>query len=170
MSTLVMPQIDQSVLNDREKIVRDLKRFTNPINIISDPEGITPYETDALSAYKQKPMVVVLPENTTEVSNILKYCHENNIKIVPRGSGTGLSGGALPLADCVLLGLSKFNKILEIDFENRCVVTQPGVTNLSLTKAVEHNGFYYAPDPSSQIACSIGGNIAENSGGVHSLK
>jgi glycolate oxidase len=170
MSTLVMPQIDQSVLNDREKIVRDLKRFTNPINIISDPEGITPYETDALSAYIQKPMVVVLPENTTEVSNILKYCHENNIKIVPRGSGTGLSGGALPLADCVLLGLSKFNKILEIDFENRCVVTQPGVTNLSLTKAVEHNGFYYAPDPSSQIACSIGGNIAENSGGVHSLK
>ena len=108
MSTLVMPQIDQSVLNGREKIVRDLKRFTSPINIISDPEGITPYETDALSAYKQKPMVVVLPENTTEVSNILKYCHENNIKIVPRGSGTGLSGGALPLADGVLLGLSKF--------------------------------------------------------------
>ena len=170
MSTLAMPQIDQSVLSDREKIVRDLKRFTNPINVIADAEGIVPYETDALTAYKQKPMVVVLPESTAEVSDILKYCHKNNIKVVPRGAGTGLSGGALPLADCVLLGLSKFNKILEIDFENRCVVTQPGVTNLSLTKAVEHKGFYYAPDPSSQIACSIGGNIAENSGGVHSLK
>ncbi len=117
MSTLAMPKIDQSVLNDKESIVRDLKKFTNSINIISDPEGITPYETDALSAYKQKPMAVVLPENTAEVSDILKYCHKNNIKVVPRGSGTGLSGGALPLADCVLLGLSKFNKILEIDFE-----------------------------------------------------
>lgn len=168
--TLVMPKVDQLILDDKEKIVRDLKKFTNPINIISDLEGITPYETDALSAYKQKPMAVVLPENTSEVSNILKYCNEKNIKVVPRGAGTGLSGGALPLADCVLLGLGKFNKILEIDFENRCVVTQPGVTNLALTKAVEHKDFYYAPDPSSQIACSIGGNIAENSGGVHSLK
>jgi len=92
MSTLAMPKIDQSVLNDKESIVRDLKKFTNSINIISDPEGITPYETDALSAYKQKPMAVVLPENTAEVSDILKYCHKNNIKVVPRGSGTGLSG------------------------------------------------------------------------------
>ena len=170
MTALAMPKIDQLILDDKEKIVRDLKKYTSSINIISDPDGIIPYETDALTAFRKKPMAVVLPENTTEVSDILKYCHKNNIKVVPRGSGTGLSGGALPLADCVLLGLSKFNKILEIDFENRCVVTQPGVTNLSLTKAVEHKGFYYAPDPSSQITCSIGGNIAENSGGVHSLK
>ena len=111
-----------------------------------------------------------LEETTEEVSKVLKYCFENNIKVVPRGAGTGLSGGALPLQDCILVGLGKFNKILETDFENRCVVAQPGVTNLAITNAVQHEGFYYAPDPSSQIACSIGGNIAENSGGVHSLK
>jgi glycolate oxidase len=170
MCALAMPVVDEVILNLKDKIVRDLKKFTNLNNVIFDFDEVTPYETDALSAYKQKPMVVVLPENTEEVSNILKYCNQNNIKVVPRGAGTGLSGGALPLKDCVLLGLSKFNKILEIDFDNRCVVTQPGVTNLSITKAVENNEFYYAPDPSSQIACSIGGNIAENSGGVHSLK
>ena len=113
---------------------------------------------------------MVLPENTKEVSEILKYCNEENIKVVPRGAGTGLSGGALPLQDAILLGLGKFNKILEIDYENKCVITQPGVTNLGITHAVEHKGFYYAPDPSSQLACSIGGNVAENSGGVHSLK
>jgi glycolate oxidase len=104
------------------------------------------------------------------VSLILKYCYDNNVKVVPRGAGTGLSGSALPLEDSVLVVLGKFNKILEIDFENRCVVTQPGVTNLSITGAVQHEGFYYAPDPSSQMACSIGGNISTNAGGVHSLK
>jgi glycolate oxidase len=112
----------------------------------------------------------VLPKNTQEVSKILKYCNEENIKVIPRGAGTGLSGGALPLQDAILLGLGKFNKILEIDFENKCVVAQPGVTNLAITHAVQHKDFYYAPDPSSQLACSIGGNVAENSGGVHSLK
>jgi len=170
MTTLLMPEVDQRVLFDKDKITSDLKKFTNLINIISDSEAVTPYETDALSAYKQKPMLVVLPENTQEVSDILKYCNRNNIKVVPRGAGTGLSGGALPLKDCILLSLTKFNKILEVDYENRCVVTQPGVTNLSITEAVKDRGFYYAPDPSSQIACSIGGNIAENSGGVHCLK
>jgi glycolate oxidase len=113
---------------------------------------------------------VVLPENTKEVSEILKYCNQNKIKVVPRGAGTGLSGGSIPLKDCVLVSMGKFNKILQTDFENRCVVTQPGVTNLAITQAVQHKGYYYAPDPSSQLACSIGGNIAENSGGVHSLK
>ena len=116
------------------------------------------------------PMLVVLPENTAQVSAILKYAHANNIKIVPRGAGTSLSGGALPLEDGILLGLAKFSRVLDIDFANRCVVVQPGVTNLAITKAVEHKGFYYAPDPSSQIACTIGGNVAENSGGVHCLK
>ena len=128
------------------------------------------YETDGLTAYKQMPMLVVLPETTTQVSQILKYANANGIKIVPRGAGTSLSGGALPLEDGILLGLAKFNRILEIDFENRCAVVQPGVTNLGITKAVEHKGFYYAPVPSSQIACTIGGNVAENSGGVHCLK
>jgi len=114
--------------------------------------------------------VVVLPETTEQVSRVLRYCHAAGIKVVPRGAGTSLSGGALPLADGILLGLGKFNRILDIDFANRCVVAQPGVTNLAITHAVQHEGFYYAPDPSSQIACTIGGNVAENSGGVHCLK
>jgi glycolate oxidase len=129
-----------------------------------------PFESDGLTAYRQLPMVVVLPSTTQQVSNVLRYCHDNNIKVVPRGAGTSLSGGALPLEDGVLLGMSKFNKIREIDFDNRVVVAEPGVTNLGISNAVAHRGFYYAPDPSSQIACTIGGNIAENSGGVHCLK
>jgi glycolate oxidase len=111
-----------------------------------------------------------LPATTAEVSAILSYCHANKLKVVPRGAGTSLSGGALPLADGILLGLAKFNRILDIDFANRAAVVQPGVTNLAITRAVEAEGFYYAPDPSSQIACTIGGNVAENSGGVHCLK
>ena len=133
-------------------------------------DEIRPYETDALAAYKQAPLLVVLPETVKEISEILRYCNDNKIKVVPRGAGTGLSGGSLPLEDCILLAMGKFNKILELDYENRCVVTQPCVTNLAITQAVQDKGFYYAPDPSSQIACSIGGNVAENSGGVHSLK
>src|SRR6202022_4196150 len=120
--------------------------------------------------YRQLPMVVVLPETTRQVSRVLRYCHDEGVRVVPRGAGTSLSGGALPLADGVLLGMAKFNRILDIDYENRCVVAQPGVTNLAITQAVEDAGFYYAPDPSSQIACTIGGNVAENSGGVHCLK
>ncbi len=138
--------------------------------VISSAAEMLPYESDGLMAYRQPPMVVVLPDTTEQVSKVLKYCHENGIKVVPRGSGTSLSGGALPLADAVLLGLGKFKRVREIDFDNRAVVVEPGVTNLAISQAVAHAGFYYAPDPSSQIACSIGGNVAENSGGVHSLK
>ena len=170
MSELVLPKVDESTILNRNKIVSKLKKITKLENVLDHNDEIKPYETDALSAYKQKPLVVVLPENTQEVSKILKYCNEEKIKIIPRGAGTGLSGGALPLQDAILLGLGKFNKILEIDFDNKCVTAQPGVTNLSITHAVQHRGFYYAPDPSSQLACSIGGNVAENSGGVHSLK
>jgi len=170
MSELALPKVDQSTILNRDKIVNKLKRIIKSENVLDHNDEIKPYETDALSAYKQKPLAVVLPENTQEVSNILKYCNEEKIKIIPRGAGTGLSGGALPLNDAILLGLGKFNKILEIDFDNKCVIAQPGVTNLSITHAVQHKGFYYAPDPSSQLACSIGGNVAENSGGVHSLK
>ena len=129
-----------------------------------------PYESDGLTAYRQLPMVVVLPETTAQVSAVLAYCHREGIKVVPRGAGTSLSGGALPLGDGVLLGLAKFNRIREIDFDNRVAVVEPGVTNLAVSQAVEQAGFYYAPDPSSQIACTIGGNVAENSGGVHCLK
>ncbi len=170
MTSLKMPKVDKQILKEKDQIVKDIANFTNRINILSEIEELKPYETDGLSAYKQTPMLVVLPENTKEVSKILSYCNKRKIKVVPRGAGTGLAGSALPLADCVLLGLGKFNKILEKDFKNRCVVAQPGVTNLAITHAVQDKGFYYAPDPSSQIACSIGGNVAENSGGVHSLK
>ncbi len=170
MSELALPKIDKSTILNRNKIVSNLKKIIKSENVLDHHDEIKPYETDALSAYKQKPLVVVLPENVQEVSKILKYCNGEKIKVIPRGAGTGLSGGALPLQDAILLGLGKFNKILEIDFNNKCVVSQPGVTNLAITHAVQHKGFYYAPDPSSQLACSIGGNVAENSGGIHSLK
>jgi len=170
MTKLAMPKIDRKLIAKKAEVVADLKKIIKAENIIDHKDEIKPFETDALSAYKQKPLVVVFPENTKDVSNILAYCNKKRIKVVPRGAGTGLSGGALPLADSILLCLGKFNKIISVDYGNRCVVAQPGVTNLSITQAVEDKGFYYAPDPSSQIACSIGGNVAENSGGVHSLK
>ena len=128
------------------------------------------YECDALPARTQRPLAVVLPSTTAQVSAILAYCNRTGLKIVPRGAGTSLSGGSLPLADGIVLGFGKMNRVLEVDFDNRCAVVQPGVTNLGVTNAVKYRGFYYAPDPSSQIACSIGGNVAENSGGVHCLK
>jgi len=170
MSNVALPKIDQSIIERKKYIFSKLKKLTAPENFLSHEAEIKPYETDALAAYKQMPLGVILPESTEEVSNILKFCYQENIKVVPRGAGTGLSGGALPLQDAILISLTKFNKILDIDFANKCVVAQPGVTNLSITHAVQHKGFYYAPDPSSQLACSIGGNVAENSGGVHSLK
>ncbi len=138
--------------------------------MIAAPAALRAYESDGLTAYRQPPLVAVLPSPTAEVAAVLRYCHGRKLKVVPRGSGTSLSGGALPLADGVLLGLGKLNRILEIDIENRCAIVQPGVPNLAISHAVADRGFYYAPDPSSQIACSIGGNVAENSGGVHCLK
>ena len=170
MSNLAMPKIDRKLIGKKKDIVADLKKIIKVENILYHEDELRPFETDALSAYKQKPLLVVFPENTNEVSKLLSYCNEHRIKVVPRGAGTGLSGGALPMADSILLCLGKFKKIIDIDYRNRCVVAQPGVTNLSITEAVQDRGFYYAPDPSSQIACSIGGNVAENSGGVHSLK
>ena len=167
---LLMPEPDQEVLSRRAQIVAALQAIVPGEGVITSEVERRAYESDGLTAYRQPPMVVVLPSTTAQVSQILRYCHENNVRIVPRGAGTSLSGGALPLEDAVLLGLGKFNRILDIDFANRCAVVQPGVTNLGVTHAVQHEGFYYAPDPSSQIACTIGGNIAENSGGVHCLK
>jgi glycolate dehydrogenase FAD-linked subunit len=165
-----MPEADGAVLARREKIVAALRQIVPGEGVIAGEREMRPYETDGLTAYRQLPMVVVLPETTAQVSEVLRYCHDEGIKVVPRGAGTSLSGGALPLADGVLLGLAKFNRIREIDLANRLAVVEPGVTNLAVTNAVADEGFYYAPDPSSQIACTIGGNIAENSGGVHCLK
>src|SRR4029079_11074424 len=168
--SVVMPAADQAVLARRAQIVADLQEIVPGEGVIAAERAMRPYESDGLTAYRQLPMVVVLPETTDQVSAVLRYCHDNGIKVVPRGAGTSLSGGALPLTDGVLLGMAKFNRIREIDFANRVAVVEPGVTNLAVTDAVAHAGFYYAPDPSSQIACTIGGNVAENSGGVHCLK
>jgi glycolate oxidase len=165
-----MPAPDQSVLARRDRIVAGLRAIVPGEGVIAAEREMRPYESDGLTAYRQLPMVVVLPETTEQVSRVLAFCHAERIKVVPRGAGTSLSGGALPLEDGVLLGMAKFNRIREIDFANRVAVVEPGVTNLAVTQAVEQAGFYYAPDPSSQIACTIGGNVAENSGGVHCLK
>lgn len=167
---LTMPVPDQTVLGRRAEIIEALRQIVPGEGVISSQSEMRAYESDGLTAYRQLPMVVVLPETVDQISRILRWCFENGVKVVPRGAGTSLSGGALPLADAVLLGLGKLNRILEIDYNDRLVVAQPGVTNLAITRAVENQGFYYAPDPSSQIACSIGGNVAENSGGVHCLK
>jgi glycolate oxidase len=167
---LKMPIPDAAAIGRRAEIAAALRRIVPGEGVIEAPVEMRAYETDGLTAYRQLPLVVVLPETTDQVAQVLRYAHENAIKVVPRGAGTSLSGGALPLADGILLGMARFNRILEIDFANRCAVVQPGVTNLGITRAVEQRGFYYAPDPSSQIACSIGGNVAENSGGVHCLK
>src|SRR5882757_7749674 len=168
--SVIMPDADQAVLARRAQIVADLQAIVPGEGVISAERAMRPFESDGLTAYKQLPMVVVLPETTDQVAKVLRYCHANGIRVVPRGAGTSLSGGALPLVDGVLLGMGKFNRIREIDFDNRVAVVEPGVTNLAITQAVEHAGYYYAPDPSSQIACTIGGNLAENSGGVHCLK
>src|SRR3954470_6918244 len=167
---IMMPASDQAVLVRRAEIVAALRAIVPGEGVIDTPAEMRAYESDGLTAYRQPPMVVVLPDTTEQVSLVLKYCAGQGIKVVPRGSGTSLSGGARPREGGVPLGLGKFKRIREIDFDNRAVVTEPGVTNLAISQAVAHAGFYYAPDPSSQIACSIGGNVAENSGGVHCLK
>jgi glycolate oxidase len=165
-----MPVPDAATIARRDEIAAALRRIVPGEGVIvAEPERRA-YESDGLTAYRQPPLVVVLPSTVAEVAAVLRYCSDESIKIVPRGAGTSLSGGALPLADGVLLGMAKFNRILDIDYDNRCVVVQPGVTNLGISNAVAGAGFYYAPDPSSQIACTIGGNVAENSGGVHCLK
>jgi glycolate oxidase len=167
---IAMPKPDPAVLQRRAQIAEALRKIVPGEGVIDAPEELRVYETDGLTAYRQIPMLVVLPSTVEQVSAILAYCHANGVKVVPRGAGTSLSGGALPVADGIVLGMAKFNRILAIDYDNRCVVAQTGVTNLAITEAVAAQGFYYAPDPSSQIACTIGGNVAENSGGVHCLK
>jgi glycolate oxidase len=160
---------DPTIVSRRDEIVARLRTIV-PDGVIDDDAGLRVYDRDALTAYSAKPLVCVLPKTKEQVAAILKLASEEGVFIIPRGAGTSLSGGSLPRGDAILLGLSRMNRIIEVDYENRCVVAEPGVTNLNITKAVEGRGFYYAPDPSSQIACTIGGNIAENSGGLHCLK
>ena len=147
-----------------------LAEFLPPHACLTSHETKRPYECDGLTAYNQVPRVVVVPETREQVERVVKLCAEFAVPLVSRGAGTGLSGGALPLADGCLMSLARFNRVLDIDIENRSATVEPGVRNIAISEAVAGHGLYYAPDPSSQIACTIGGNVAENSGGVHSLK
>ena len=166
MKPLIAPSRD----NTRRKLAAQLRRILPAASILATDEQLRPYECDGLSAYRQLPLLAVLPDKVAQIQAILALCSAARVPVVARGAGTGLSGGALPLADGVLLNLGKLNRILEIDAANRSARVQPGVRNISISEAVAHLGLYYAPDPSSQIACTIGGNVAENSGGIHCLK
>ncbi|MEM7525569.1 MAG: FAD-binding protein, partial [Pseudomonadota bacterium] len=165
-----MPTPSAAVLARRDDLIARLEAVLPSERVISDPEETRVYECDALTAYKCPPLAAVLPSSTEEVAAVLKICHEMNVPVVPRGSGTSLAGGALPTADCVILGVARMAEVLETDYENRFIRVQTGRTNLSVTGAVEEEGFFYAPDPSSQLACAIAGNVAMNSGGAHCLK
>jgi glycolate oxidase len=165
-----LPAPKRDVLANRESIVAGLRRIVPGEGVIADALRLKPYETDGLAIYRQPPLAVVLPETTEQVAEILRFCHANGVRVVPRGAGTSLSGGALPLADSVVVGMMRMNRILEVDYADRCAVVQAGVTNLAITGAVQAQGFFYAPDPSSQLACMIGGNVNMNSGGAHCLK
>ncbi len=165
-----MPVPSAAVLAKRSQVIARLKEALPYESVIDGENELRAYECDGLTAYRCPPLAAVLPSSTEEVVSVLKICSEMNVPVVPRGSGTSLAGGSLPTADSVVLGVSKMNSVLEIDYENRFIRVQAGITNLGVTDAVEANGFFYAPDPSSQLACAIGGNIGMNAGGAHCLK
>ena len=170
MSTIEMPKPDQSVLDRKAQIVEALCKVLPFDSVIFDEHETRAYECDGLTAYRCPPLVAVLPRTSQECAAAMRVCHDLNVTVVPRGAGTSLAGGALPTADCVILGTARLKGVLEVDYDNRIIRVQSGVTNLSVTGLVEDDGFFYAPDPSSQLACAIAGNIAMNSGGAHCLK
>lgn len=165
-----MPAPNTDVLSRKPELVSKLRAVLGPLGVIDAPEEVKAYECDALAAYRCPPLVAVLPSTTEEVAQVLRICFEMGVPVVPRGAGTSLAGGALPTADCVILGVARMRDVLVVDFPNRVIKVQTGITNLSVTGEVEGDGFFYAPDPSSQLACAIAGNIAMNSGGAHCLK
>ena len=170
MHTTIQPTPDARVIGRRVAIVRDLERLLGAGRVIADEDGRRAFETDGLTAYRCMPLAVVLPRTTEEVARTLKYAHDNAIKVIPRGAGTSLCGGALPAEDAIVIGVSRMNRVLEVDTENRFARVETGITNLGISAAVQPHGFFYAPDPSSQLACTLAGNIAMNSGGAHCLK
>ena len=170
MSTIEMPKPDRSVIDRKALIVDALCKVLPSDSVIFDEHETRAYECDGLTAYRCPPMVAVLPRTSQECAAAMRVCHEMNVTVVPRGAGTSLAGGALPTADCVILGTTRLKDVLEVDYDNRIIRVQTGVTNLSVTGMVEDDGYFYAPDPSSQLACAIAGNIAMNSGGAHCLK
>lgn len=170
MSHIALPEPDRSIIARRDAIVTDLSRLIGADLVIADEDGRRAFETDALTAYRRMPLAVVLPRSTDEVARVMRYCSDSGLKIVPRGAGTSLAGGALPAEDAIVLCISKMNRVLEIDFEARFARVESGITNLAISEAVAPRGFFYAPDPSSQLACTLAGNLAMNSGGAHCLK
>ncbi|MCC0032534.1 MAG: FAD-binding protein [Brucellaceae bacterium] len=170
MPNIAFHEPDASVLARRAEIVAQLAEFVPPECLVTDPRELAPFETDAFTAYRRVPLAVVLPDTTQQVAKVLKYLALEKVPVVARGAGTSLSGGAIPQEDAVVIGLSRMNRILEVDYANRLARVQAGVTNLNISEAVSADGFFYAPDPSSQLACTIGGNIGMNSGGAHCLK
>ena len=170
MSTIAMPQPRADILARSSQIIAALKAALPEDTVISDPQETRAYECDALTAYRCPPLAVVLPRSTEEVAIAMRVCYENRVPVVPRGAGTSLSGGALPTADSVVISTIRLREILEVDTANRFIRVQTGVTNLAVSAELDADGFFYAPDPSSQLACTIAGNIAMNSGGAHCLK
>ena len=167
---IAQPPSKPDVIARRDEIVAGLRAILPASGVISEPLRLKPYETDGLPAYRQTPLAVALPETTEQVASVLRFLHGMGVRVIPRGAGTSLSGGALPMADSVVVGLMRMNRILDIDYADRCATVQAGVTNIGITQAVADEGFFYAPDPSSQLACMIGGNVGMNSGGAHCLK
>jgi len=164
------PAPKPEILDRRDAIVADLRALLPETGVIAEAIRLKPYETDGLSAYRQPPLAVALPETTEQVAAVLRYCHEQGVRVIPRGAGTSLSGGALPMEDAVVVGMMRMNRILDVNYPDRFAVVQAGVTNIGITNHVAPDGFFYAPDPSSQLACMIGGNVGMNSGGAHCLK
>jgi len=168
--TIAFPLPDPAILARRDAILDGLRGLVAPEALVTSEDERRAFETDGLTAYRKMPLAVVLPSTTAEVAAVMRYCHEAGVKVVPRGAGTSLAGGAIAQEDAVILGVAKMNRVLDVDFSNRTARVQAGITNLAISAAVAHEGFFYAPDPSSQLACTIAGNIAMNSGGAHCLK
>lgn len=167
---IAFPVPDRAILERRDSIISALSQLVAADSLITSENERRAFETDALTAYRRMPLAVVLPKTTEEVSNILRFCHEQKVKVIPRGAGTSLAGGAIPQEDAVVIGIGKMTRILDVNFDDRTMRVEAGITNLGISNAVAAEGFFYAPDPSSQLACTIAGNIAMNSGGAHCLR
>ena len=170
MTHIVLPEPDRATIARRDEIVAGLAAAIGADRVIADIDGRRAYETDALTAYRRMPLAVVLPRSTEEVASVLRFCSRQGVKVIPRGAGTSLAGGALPAEDAVVVCITKLNRVMEIDYESRFARVETGITNLAISAAVAERGFFYAPDPSSQLACTLAGNIGMNSGGAHCLK
>ena len=170
MSQIAFPRLDDKILARRDSIISGLATILPRECLITDESGRRAFETDALTAYRRLPLAVALPRSTAEVQRVMRFCRDQKVNVVPRGAGTSLSGGAIPQEDAVVIALTKMSRVLEINFADRYARVEAGVTNLAISEAVVAEGFFYAPDPSSQCICSIGGNVAENAGGAHCLK